>query len=99
MVGCSQLNDTSSSATLLPGLGPLFFGILMGSGRFWACWRATLWAQLAGSRPLGLPGPTTGLPGPAMDPSNQPALLAQPICGRGGGGGGRERKRERERKK
>lgn len=66
--------------TLLPGFGPLFFGILRGSAWVWACCRAILWAQLAGSLPLVRPGPVTGRPGPAMASSSQPALFAQPNC-------------------
>lgn len=71
------------TATLLPGLGPLFFGILIGSAGVWACCRAILCAQLAGSRPLVRPGPVTGRPGPAMTASSQPALFAQPSCKQG----------------
>lgn len=66
--------------TLLPGLGPLFFGILRGSAWFWACCRASRWTQLEGNRPLVRPGPATGRPGPAKAPSSQPALFAQPNC-------------------
>lgn len=68
------------TATLLPGLGPLFFGIFIGSAAVWACWRAILCAQLAGSLPLVRPGPATGRPGPAMTASSQPDLFAQPNC-------------------
>lgn len=68
------------TATLLPGLGPLFFGILTGSVGAWACCRAILCAQLAGNLPLVRPGPVTGRPGPAMTASSQPALFAQPNC-------------------
>lgn len=55
---------------LLPGLGPLFFGILMGSVGF-CC---TFGGQLAGSLPLGL---LIGLPGPPIVPSSHAVLLAQ----------------------
>lgn len=57
--------------TLLPGLGPLFFGILIGSSEAWACCTAILCTKLVGSLPLGRPGP-------AMTASNQLALLTQP---------------------
>lgn len=68
------------TATLLPGLGPLFFGTFIGPACVWACCRAILCTQVAGSLPLVRPGPVTGRPGPAMASSNQPALFAQPSC-------------------
>lgn len=64
-------DDNLLKLTLLPGLGPLFFGILIGSPEAWACCTAILCTQLVGSLPLGRPGP-------AMTVSNQLALLTQP---------------------
>lgn len=63
--------------TLLPGFGPLFFGIFVGWVR--ACC-PSLCAELVGSLPLVLPGPATDLPGTAMESSSQPALFFQAIC-------------------
>lgn len=57
--------------TLLPGLGPLFFGILTGSPKARACCAVNLCTQLEGSLPRGRPGP-------AMTASNQLAFLTQP---------------------
>lgn len=68
------------ATTLLPGLGPLFFGILRGSAWVWACCRASRWTQLEGSLPLVRPGPALGRPGPAKASSSHPALFAQPNC-------------------
>lgn len=67
-------------ATLLPGLGPRFFGIFTESAGAWACCRAILCAQLAGSLPLVRPTPVTGRPGPLMTASSQPDLFAQASC-------------------
>lgn len=69
MHGVRFRNGDLVKRTLLPGLGPLFFGILMGSPE--ACCTAILCSQLVGSLPLGRPGP-------AMTASNQLALLTQP---------------------
>lgn len=72
------------TVTLLPGLGPLFFGILIGSAWVWVCCRAILCAQLAGNLPLVRPGPVTGLPGPVTGRPGPVTGRPGPVTGRPG---------------